>query len=530
MQVRFPGIARGWLAGALLFLPAGAALAHGPTVQSKPIIRWPVVHDLSLAVRVYPARPKVPLRHEQPEPRRYRHPHVGRGPDPVVQDVETSAPAPLRATIGLSFEGIGNVDRDYPPDTNASVGDTQVVEAVNESYEVFDKSTGKLTFGPAEIASLFTGMKGVCGTARIDEQDDTDPIVVYDKMANRWISTLQISSSGAETDNHECIAVSTSSDATGSYFRYDYSFGKIYPDYPKFGIWPDAYYASYDVYHPGAEVCAYDRAAMLGGKSSSAICFQLRGEYVALLPSDQDGSALPPAGEPAFYVDQSSDNRGSFLNVFQFHVDFGAPARSTFTGPFKLEVPSYTDPCNVSRGICVPQSDTAQMLDTLSGYMMTRLAYRRTGGHESLVVSHNVKGVTAQVDVRWYEIRSPLNPVLYQAGTLASGGTSLWLGSIAMDRMGNIALGFSDSNSAIHPGIQFTGRVPSDGLGKMESIATILGGTGSQTGTRRWGDYSSMAIDPADDCTFWYANEYLKKDSPYRWSTHLASLKFPDCR
>jgi len=446
--------------------------------------------------------------------------------DPVVQDEASSPAAPLEARIALSFEGIGNVDDDWPPDTNASVGERQVVEAVNESYDVFDKQTGRLVFGPRDIATLFTGMRGLCGLAPIGPAYDTDPIVVYDKAARRWLVTMQISFRGI---NDECIAVSTTPDATGSYYRYDFTFGNVYPDYPKFGVWPDAYYASYDTYHPGAEACAYDRNAMLAGAPASAVCFQLGARYVALLPADWDGARSPPIGEPNTYVDQSSRSHGDALNVFAFHADFARPENSRFTGPTELEVPAYGDPCPSEGGICVPQFGTRRDLDTLSGYMMMRLAYRNFGDHESLVVNHNVRVARARVAVRWYEIRNPQRPVLHQAGTLAEGDTSLWLGSIAMDRFGNMALGFSASSDLIHPSIRFTGRQDSDPLGRMRSIVTIIAGGGSQTGTDRWGDYSSMALDPVDDCSFWYANEFLERQGRHNWQTWLAVLRFPDC-
>ena len=162
---------------------------------------------------------------------------------------------------------------------------------------------------------------------------------------------------------------------------------------------------------------------------------------------------------------------------------------------------------------------------------MFRLAYRNFTGHESLVATHSVKTSAAASGVRWYEIRSPNGtPMIFQQGTVASGSTSLWMGSIGMDKAGDIAVGFSESSGSIHPAVAYTGRVPTDALGTMESIDVVHKGAGSQTGgLSRWGDYTSISIDPSDDCTFWYANEYIPSNGSFNWHTRLNSFKFTGC-
>ena len=326
--------------------------------------------------------------------------------------------------------------------------------------------------------------------------------------------------------------IATSSDASGTYNRYAFGFGtNVLGDYPKFGVWPDAYYASFNNFSPstflGAEVCAYNRANMLAGTSATGICFQRSTSDFSFLPSDWDGATAPPSGEPNFFVELATS---SSVSLFKFHVDFTTPSNSTFTGPTSISVTSYTQAC-ASTGTCIPQSGTRTRLDSLGDRLMFRLAYRNFGDHEALVATHSVKSGTPASSVRWYEIRSPNGtPSLFQQGTFTTGGLALWMGSIGMDKVGDIAVAFSQSSSTTHPGIGYTGRVPTDSLGTMESAATIFTGGGSQNGgLTRWGDYSSISIDPSDDCTFWVANEYIPSNGSFNWHTRLASFKFTSC-
>src|SRR5216684_4109405 len=421
-----------------------------------------------------------------------------------------------------------------PPDTNGAVGATQFVQMVNVTVAVYDKSTGALQLGPAAIHTLWTGFGGLCefGGGTPTFADGGDPVVLYDHLAGRWlVSQLQYNTSFTQTA--ECIAVSTNSDATGSYNRYEFDFGSNFPDYPKFGIWPDAYYNSINVFPPhsfaGAEACAFDRNAMLAGAPASAVCFQNPPSVASLLPSDLDGSVLPPAGQPNFFVDiaDSSD-----LNIFQFHVDFANPANSTFTGPVLIPVAPFTEIC--ARAItlaCIPEPPPGEKVDGLGDRLMFRLAYRNLGDHESLVVNHTIKG-GALAGVRWYEIRSPgSSPSVFQQGTVVDPNTDFWLGSIAMDKAGNIALGFSASSHDLNPSVFLVGRAPSDPLGTMAGPTVLVNGGGVQEQSfKRWGDYSSMAIDPSDDCTFWYTQEYYKTSGSFTWSTRIIAFKFDSCK
>ncbi|MGH8324237.1 MAG: hypothetical protein ACRETD_10640, partial [Steroidobacteraceae bacterium] len=260
--------------------------------------------------------------------------------DAVVQQL--SGPR-VSATIGLNFDGLTNLDRAVPPDTNASVGATQVVETVNLHYQVFNKTTGASVLGPLAISGIWSGFNGtLCGKTSFSY---SDPVVLYDKAAARWVISI-LAFNNRFTSSSECYAVSTTSDATGSYNRYEVPFGSNLPDYPKFAVWPDAYYATFNIFpsggaFAGAEVCALNRAAMLAGSAMTAECFQRTTADASFLPADADGATAPAAGEPDFYVELSSQSR-SLLNLFKFHSDFITPALATFTGPTTIAVAAYT--------------------------------------------------------------------------------------------------------------------------------------------------------------------------------------------
>jgi hypothetical protein len=388
-----------------------------------------------------------------------------------------------------------------------------------------------LVLGPKAISSIWSGFGGVCGNS---SNFFFDPVVLYDRVAGRWLITI-VATPDFNT-GVQCIAVSQTSDATKAYNRYSFSFGtNNLNDYPKFGVWPDAYYASYNMFNAltgffGAKVCAYNRAAMIAGTKATSICFQKGTGAFSFLPSDLNGSTAPPSGEPDFYLELATTTS---LDLFKFHVNFTNPSLSIFTGPKAITVPSFTEACPAT-GTCIPQKGTGTKLDSLGDRLMFRLAYRNftgTGAHEALVVAHSVQTASAASGVRWYEIRSPnATPTVFQRGTITSSSNSLWMPSIGMDKVGDIAVGFSESSSAIHPAIAYTGRVPADALGTMQSIDVVFTGQGSQTGNvTRWGDYTSMSIDPGDDCTFWHVNQYIPSNGNFNWHTRINSFKFTGC-
>ena len=494
----------------------------GPTT-----IRHDVHHDVSQPLRdmvrhapppSHARRPVEPLR-RIPLPQGLEQVQ----PDPVVQLSTVSLAAP---TFSQSFEGLGNGQYGFtitgaPPDTEGTVGATQYVQWVNTSFAIFNKSTGALVSGPTAGNTLWSGFGGGCET-----NNDGDPIVVYDKIADRWVfSQFSVST----TPYLQCIAVSTTSDATGSYNRYSFQYSD-FDDYPKMGVWSDAYYETFNMFaggttFVGADACAYDRSAMLNGAAATQVCFQQGTSVGGLLPSDLDGTTPPPAGSPDYMLYFGTNN----LNLFKFHVDFATPSNSTFTGPTTINVAAFSPLCG--GGTCVPQPGTSQQLDSLADRLMHRLAYRNFGTHESLVVNHSVVAGSGG-GVRWYEIQNPSGtPSVAQQSTFAPDSSYRWMGSVAMDHVGDMALGYSVSDAtSVHPSVFYTGRLSTDPASTMESEVNVITGTGSQNGSlSRWGDYSAMQVDPVDDCTFWFTEEYMATTGSFNWNTRIVNFKFPSC-
>jgi len=507
------------LATLCLALPLFAQ--SGPTT-----IRHDVHHDVSLPLsEMIKHAPPASLARRRVEPlKRIPLPPelAAAQQDPVIQ-VGTVAPATPPVTLG--FEGLGNGQYGFsvtgaPPDTEGTVGATQYVQWVNTSFAVFNKSTGALIAGPTAGNTLWSGFGGGC-----QANNDGDPIVLYDKLAQRWVfSQFSVST----TPYLQCIAVSTTSDATGTYNRYSFQYSN-FDDYPKMSVWPDAYYETFNMFaggttFVGADACAYNRSAMLAGTAATQVCFQQGTSVGGLLPSDLDGSTAPPAGSPNYMLYFGTNN----LNLFKFHVDFTTPSNSTFTGPTVINVAAFSPLCG--GGTCVPQPSTTQQLDSLADRLMYRLAYRNFGSHESLVVNHSVVAGSGG-GIRWYEIQNPSGtPVIAQQSTFAPDSNYRWMGSVAMDQAGDLAVGYSVSSSSLSPSVRFAGRVPTDPASTLESEVNIVSGSGSQTGNlSRWGDYSAMQIDPVDDCTFWFTEEYMKTTGSFNWNTRIANFKFPNC-
>ncbi len=429
--------------------------------------------------------------------------------------------------IELSFDGIGSSPGKLTADTSGAVGATQYVQSVNTQFAVYDKVTGALDLGPVKLNSVFAGFGGPC-----QNSDLGDPSTQYDKAAGRWV--LSRHTSGPPF--YECFAVSTTSDATGSYYLYAFELPASYwPDYPKVGVWPDAYYVTFNLQNQAknygavaAQPCAVDRNSMLTGAAATMICFQVtaKGHDLTILPSDLDGATPPPAGAPNYFLGLSTNS----LHLYKFHVDFQTPTNSSFKGPKVLTVKNFGEACGGK--ICVPQLDTNELLDSLGDRLMNRVAYRNFTTYDVLVATHSVAvGSPAIAAVRWYEIRNPEGPqTIYQQGSFHPDASFRWDGSIGMDQAGDIAVGYSVSSTTLHPAIRYSGRVPTDPLGTLEPEASIIEGGGSQQPKNPfWNDVTSMSIDPVDDCTFWYTNQYYQKNGVYEWSSHIASFKFTSC-
>jgi hypothetical protein len=454
-------------------------------------------------------------------------------PDPVVQHslATPNMPSPTLNFDGVPFPGVAC--NCAPPDTNGEVGATQYVQDVNVGFQVFNKSTGASVFGPVDIATLWQTLGGTCFNF-----GDGDPLVLYDQLANRWVIT-QFAGSSVPTD--ECIAVSTTSDATGSYNAYDYNLGNDFFDYPKFGVWPDAYYMSMNVFDSsgtaflGVQPFAFDRAAMLAGAPDPAFVTFRRTPFFdpsadPFMPADVDGTNPPPPGAPNPFL---TEGVGATWPLYRFHVDFSTPANSTFALAASLSPAPYTTLCPGFVCSRVPQQGSPDQLDTLGDRGMFRNAYRNFGGGREVLVSNISVSSGGVAGIRWFELANVTSgtPMFVQQSTYQPDTTYRWMGSTAMDGVGDVALGFSASSSAIHPEIRYAGRLASDPANQLsQGETTLFSGAGSQTGSRnRWGDYSDMTVDPVDDCTFWYTNEYYSTTSEFNWRTRIGSFKFPTC-
>ncbi len=465
-----------------------------------------------------PENPKVPSHHVDSQ-------------DPVIQNTMAPVqqmPLPILSFDGIPFPGVGC--NCAPPDTDGEVGATQYVQMVNEGFQVFNKTTGASIAGPTSISALWAGFGGVC-----ESNGHGDPVVLYDQFAQRWLISQFASATSNVTD--ECIAVSQTSDATGSYYRYGFHLGSNFYDYPHLGVWPDGYYMSMNVFNAsgtaylGPQPFVFDRNAMLAGNPTTFISTGLlTASDAPLLPSDADGLIPPPLNAPNPFV--MFPDSGAY-KVYRFHADFVTPANSTFTLAGSPAAAGFTSLCPGTRA-CVPQlgGTGANSLDGIGDRLMFRLAYRNFGSHESLVGNFTVSagGVAG---VRWFELRNGTtgSPSVFQESTYQPDTTWRWMGSAAMDTQGNLAVGFSASSASINPQLRYAGRLVGDPAGTLaQGESHLFDGTGSQTGTgNRWGDYSDLTVDPVDDCTFWYTNEYYSSNGSFNWRTRIGNFKFPGC-
>jgi hypothetical protein len=466
---------------------------------------------------------------------------------------QTATYQALGAPIGVNFEALGLGTPSFsisgaPPDTTLAVSPTQIVQWVNSQLAVYNKSGVAQLAAPGFVNGntiwSALGATSLCATT-----NRGDPIVQYDRINQRWVLS-QFAFNAAFTQNSQCIAVSQTSNATGAYYLYEYSFGNQLPDYGKMGLWSDAYYLTYNMFttgstFAGARTCAYDKAQMLVGGAATSVCFSSSTKF-SILPADLDGPTLPPAGTPNFQITWNWPFLASApytMQLMKFVPNFAIPANSTYTDGFGGAAFSSVDfpldaatlaACADNGNNCVPQLGTTNLLDTLGSRHMYRLVYRNFGTYDSLLVTQSVDPAGALVaGVRWWEIRSPNAnpPVVFQNSTYAAGSDNRWMSSAAFDKLGNIGMGYSVSSATMNPAIKVTGRLRNDPKNLMRTEVLVQAGGGSQTGTlTRWGDYSTMQIDPADECTFWYTTQYIGTNGTFNWRTRVASFKFPNCQ
>lgn len=340
-----------------------------------------------------------------------------------------------------------------------------------------------------------------------------------------------------------CYAISTSPDPLGSYYRYEF-LRPLFPDYPRPAIWPDGYYTPTstgdnrisETIATQKHACVADRARMLKGEPATEQCVVI--ENVNFLnTADLEGKALPPSGAPNIMVAAGGTQldkvlEDAVINVWRFHVDWKDPSKTRVTGPQKIAVAPYHYLCDGQLTNCVPQPGTERRLDAQGDKIMARVVYRNANGRESLVAVHSVNTTAGGGGVRWYELRVDKNRdiTLYQQGTYAPEGFYRWMASPAIDKLGNIGIGYSFGGTSNFTGQRFAGRQANDPLAQLTLHETVLvEGEAAQTTTLRWEDYTQTAVDPSDDCTIWYVGDYLKKDAT-GYSTRIGAFRMPGCR
>jgi hypothetical protein len=464
----------------------------------------------------------------------------------------------------LSFDGMNSVLSGcgcLPPDTDGDVGPNHYIQSVNSSIRIHDK-TGAVVSGPTTYNSFFAalGPGTPCGAG----QNDGDGLAFYDHIADRFVVTDFAFPSFPGTSFYQCIGVSMTGDPVAggwwlSALQVDPANPSFLGDYPKFGLWPDAYYMSVNLFNPsfsGVRVYALNRAAMIGGGSSSAIAFTINpadlGDQYSLLPATFRTGSPPPAGQPEWFMDiNSSATPGTVetqVFVRRFHADFVTPANSTFgvgaghTPDGTITVNGFVDAFDSSFNTnIVPNgtANTSQFLDTLGDKLMYPLVYQNLAGVESIYSSHTVnnnQGGTGPTAIRWYQFNMtgntiPATPTQQQTFNNGADGLFRWMPSINVDMQGNLAIDYTASSTTVDPGIRYAGRLVSDPPNDLsQGEALLIAGGGHQTSTSgRWGDYSATFVDPSDSCTFWHTNEYYSATSTAGWNTRVGTFKYAGC-
>ncbi|MCX6252603.1 MAG: T9SS type A sorting domain-containing protein [Bacteroidetes bacterium] len=503
---------------------------------SKPMVSKPVYYDVSPPLRDMVKMPMKPADNSwksgniknRLNPRKQRVlPNLpGNFTDPAGQ--YSQGPVITSDTTIQNFDGNNNTQGYDPPDTHGDVGPNHFFQVVNCHYSIYNK-TGTLLLGPSNTSTIWSGMPY--------NSNNGDGVVLYDDNANRWLVVQLSLPNGMTAPFYEMVAVSQTADPTGSWYRYEYSFTDL-PDYEKLGVWADGYYMSCNRFtssslnYAGTGQGVFNRSKMLiGDPTAEMVYFTLPASdnAWALLPSDCDG-AFPTAGTPNYFV--YFWDGPYYLGIYEFHVDWTNTANSTFGNYLQLTINSFND--NITG---IPQKGSTKLADVLADRLMYRVQFRKFSDHWGMVCNHTVNANGAGVGgIRWYELRKSTGAWwVRQQSTFQPDINSRWMGSIALDTAGNIALGYSISSSNMYPAIRYTGRMKNDILNTM-TIAEkgIYNGSGSNTagdgvggsGNCRWGDYSAMLVDPSAYALFWYTQQYVQTSGGAAWRTRIASFSF----
>lgn len=561
------------LAGFIALSATAYAETSGDVVHSERLpaveaVQSPPLRDIPQTEAATPnaAEPHVvPIRKREPPP--LSSPLSKPPKDPLAPMQRKIQLTPLNSPL-ISFDGLSGKNNEVafgspssPSDQNGDVGPNHYVQMVNNLWRVYDKYTGQPLTNPLKLSALFKagGVTGSCA-----KQDQGDPIVLYDPLADRWLLSQFNFDTGFNGNDkppyHECVAISATSDPTGVYYLYDFVMEKNrFNDYPKFGVWQDGYYLTVSQYGPyggdfvGQALYVFDRASMLAGQAASTNYHDFSDNYELsiLLPADLDGPP-PPAGTPNYVVGFNTNYYSGLpvpkLRVFEIYADFNYTSPSVYErSESPLSLATFNAKiCGNSAGNCIPQRGVGQKLDALTDRPLHRLQYRyfadscpvdaSLAACATLTFNHSVLAGNGKTGVRWYI--ATIDPTtdnlrIAQQGTFGSTDASRWMGSVALNKNGDLAVGYSISGPSLFPSIRYSGRLAGDTPNVLTLGEGVLqNGLASQTGgSERWGDYSMMAVDPSDDCTFWYTNEYYSSKSDgsnWYWKTKIGSFRLAD--
>jgi hypothetical protein len=538
---------------ALLAMPAlGAAPKQVPKAEvtyPTAVVSSPAFRDLPVdrgEVGVDPSQHRVILNPSLDRPVPPGGPESFRT-DEVLQSRHGNAPAPSPL---ISFAGINNLAGVAPPDTQGDIGPNHYMQWVNLHLEAWsiDRTAWTATpaFGPITGNTIWASLGGQCAS-----DNNGDPIVLWDRFRNRWVISQFSLGPGYGGPYKTAIAVSKTADPAGAWWLYCYDFSpSTMNDYPKFGVWPDGYYYTCNQFTGGgsawggAGLCVFEADKMINGDPTAR---QMKIDlgavsvnYGGILPAHFEGTNNPPAGSGYFVeVDDSTwmspPLASDSISLWKAHVDWTAGTFTVGVGglpDLTIPVTDFTPLCSGNRN-CVPQPGTSQRLDSLADRAMYRCQYRNFGTYEAMTFTFTVDAGATIAGIRWFELRKDGGHpdwYLYQEGTYApADGKYRWMGSAGQDHMGNLCVGYSLSDgTSTYPSVAYAGRLAGDPAGTLPQSEVVLhAGAASQTGVNRWGDYSSMSIDPVDDCTFWYTQEY--STGGWNWATNISAFKFPAC-
>jgi hypothetical protein len=537
------------------FIPEKAVVIH-PAVESVPERRGSTEGPGAGLSATPPSPPEVRNARGRAGgppaiPPRPAAPEIGAAGVAIEQHAQGTRAA---LEVSASFDALGDGFAGDPAsgggrggiDISLAVGPDHVFEILNGNMAVFTKkgkkyeSTGKLLYGAVPNNTVFAGFGVRCGVS-----NNADSVVRYDQLADRWLIVVPVFT--RPPDNPQgpyamCYAVSATPDPLGPYYRYEFQ-RPLFPDYPRPAIWPDGYYnpsSTSDNLLPEVitqkHECIADRNKMLRGLPAMEQCVVIDGG-VFTLNTDVDGKRPPPVGAPNIMMSTGGTQlmkifEDDGIYFYKVHVDWGDPSKTSVSAPQKIAVAPYHYLCDGQLSSCVSQPGTERRLDAQGDKLIQRLVYRNFGDHESILAEHSVATAAHAGGVRWYEFRlnKTRDPVLYQQGTYAPDGFYRWLGSMAMDRKGDIGMGYSFGGDPNFAGQRIAARRARDPKGQMTYHESVLAeGQASQTGSLRWEDYTNITVDPVDDCTFWFVGNYLKSGAASS-TTRIGSFAVPGCK